>query len=121
MKIGLGVAGGIILVIILIVVLISVVFTSASHNIQKERNAHAITRAQFDSLQLGQPKDVVLRGLPQPQDSQQFSSDYGTDLPNLNQSCVYFNERTTGDNLASGSYFQLCFDQNNILRSKNAY
>lgn len=82
-----------------------------------EQQAHAITRQQFRSLDLGMTERQVIAAVgKRPEDRQEFQSEgFMTDEPQ-NSSCIYYN-RAGG---SFGDVFQLCFDGGR-LNSKNSY
>jgi hypothetical protein len=92
-----------------------------ANEIGKELDAqqaeHAISRVQFDGLELGATQESVIADLgKQPEDRQDFESTGVLDDEPQNSSCIYYN-------VAGGTFgdtFQLCFTDGK-LDSKNAY
>jgi hypothetical protein len=85
--------------------------------LDKEQQAHAITRQQFRGLSLGlTERQVIVAVGRHPEDRQEFQSkSFVTNEPDRS-SCIYYN-RANG---SFGDVFQLCFD-NDRLESKNSY
>ena len=88
--------------------------SSASKEMDKEQNAHAITKAQLASAKMGDSKAEVESLLGEPDDSQhsESSSEFGDSTSD----CIYYNVKGGG---FMDSY-QLCFE-NDRLRSKNQW
>jgi hypothetical protein len=85
--------------------------------LDQEQKAHAITKEQFDSVQLGTSRAQVVDQLAkQPEDSQEFVTKGVLNESDVNSSCIYYN-RAGG---SFGARFQFCFD-NDALTAKNAY
>jgi len=89
---------------------------NAVDSLNKEQAAHAITKAQFDSVQLGISQSALESQLGKPPEN---TSEYVTkgvlSQADIKSSCVYYNE--VGQSF--GSLFQFCFD-NDAMRSKLA-
>ena len=83
--------------------------------VDEVRDAHAITRAQFDAVQLGTAEETVRSALAvKPDDVQEFENQR-PDGTIQSGSCLYY-FRKGGD---FGDRFQFCF-QDGTLHSKNA-
>ncbi len=86
-----------------------------ANELDKEQEAHAITRVQYNDLEIGMTQAEVIRALgKQPEDRQTFESEGFLDDEPANSSCIYYNQ-AGGEFLDS---YQLCFD-NGKLTSKN--
>ena len=72
-------------------------------------NQHAITAAQFDSVQLGESRSQVEQDLGSPDSTQNFTNTLG------NRSCIYYRQKGH-----IGSRYQFCFNSDQ-LDSKNSY
>lgn len=99
----------------------TVLLASAANEVGKqldaEQAAHAITKAQFDEVNLGWAESHVTRSLgKEPENRQDFESTGVIDKEPANSSCIYYNK--TGGTF--GDTFQLCFSEGK-LESKNAY
>jgi hypothetical protein len=110
-KIFLIVASAIIVAIVVLVVGCAALIGAGVDSAVEESNEHAITKAQYDSIENGMSRSEVEDELGPPGDAQDF------DLEGLpDSSCIYYNET---DELL-GNYFQFCFDDDE-LTSKSAY
>jgi hypothetical protein len=82
-----------------------------------EQRKHAITRAQFDAVQLGQTKEAVIAALgKQPQNVQEFLRKAGVNADEIKSSCIYYNQ--VGAEF--GARYQFCFEQG-VLTSKGSF
>ena len=79
------------------------------------RNEHAITRAQFDAIQLGTSEEAVRSSLDVPPDDEQEFENQRPDGSVARGTCLYYFRKGGG----AGDKFQLCF-QDGTLHSKNA-
>ena len=106
MKTALKVMLGILLAGCVLMVGCALLVGGAVNEVQKESDAHSITRAQFDSIQVGTSKSAVIDrlGEPDPDSIQDTSS---TDLQGgtAKSSCIYYTKR--GEIV---SRYQFCFD-----------
>lgn len=85
---------------------------------EDEAQEHAISKAEFDSIEIGTTQAQVEKRLGVPEDSQEFEQKgFGNNAPQ-GSSCIYYNE--TGKDLFEGESFQFCFTEEK-LDSKNAY
>jgi len=99
------------------VVLFGLAVNNAVESLNAEQAKHAITKTQFDAVQLGISHTALESqlGMP-PEDTQEFVTKGVLSQQDLTSSCVYYNQ--AGQSF--GSRFQFCFDGDS-LRSKNAY
>jgi len=89
----------------------------AVNELNEEQRQHAITRAQFDALEIGMTEQQVRESTGKaPEDRQNFESEGFLNEEPEKSSCIYYN-KDGGEFLDS---FQLCFD-NGKLTSKNEY
>jgi hypothetical protein len=97
--------------------LIGTAADEAIKELDAEQQRHAITKEQFDSIQIGASESRVVQQLGKPpEDKQEFTNKgFLSDEPE-NSTCVYYN-REGGE---YGDVFQFCFD-NGRLTGKNAY
>lgn len=88
-----------------------------SKQLDAEQKAHAITRAQYDSLKIGMSESAVTAKLGKdPENKQEFESkSFVGDEPS-NSSCIYYNK--SGGSF--GDVYQLCFTEGK-LDAKNSY
>jgi hypothetical protein len=88
---------------------------NAVDELDAEQAKHAITRAEYNELEIGMTQQEVISTLgKQPEDRQRFQSESYLDEEPSNSSCIYYNQ-ADGEFLDS---YQLCFDDG-ILTSKN--
>src|SRR5262245_10585492 len=86
-------------------------------DLDAEQQAHAITKKQFNDLELGMSQAAVVKELgKRPEDRQEFENESFEGEEPDQSSCIYYN-RAGGE---FGDVFQLCFT-NDKLDSKNAY
>jgi Protein of unknown function (DUF2510) len=83
--------------------------------LNREFKQHAITKQEFDSVELGSRRSAVERRLGPPADRQEFENEIPGDEP-VGSSCIYYN-RAGGE---LGDRFQFCFSGGR-LDSKNSY
>lgn len=117
-KIALGVVLGLGLFVTVLVVGCAALIGSAADSVDKEAQAHSITKKEFRQMPLGLSQATVIERYGKPEDAQKFESQsfYGSGTDK--SSCIYYNE--SGKGLFEGSSFQLCFTDG-VLDSKNAY
>jgi len=113
LKIGLGITLGGLILIGGCVALLGAGADKASKEIDKAQNRQAITLKQFRSIKTGTSKGTILKRYGKPTDKQE-SDTTGKDF---DSSCIYYNRK----NGSVGDSFQLCFNGNNQLDSKNSY
>jgi hypothetical protein len=90
---------------------------NAVDELNREQAAHAITKAQFDTLALGISRAEVISQLGrEPEDVQEFVHQGVLSEAQVNDACIYYN-REGG---SFGDRFQLCFTDDK-LDAKNAY
>jgi hypothetical protein len=103
--------------VILGIVIFALAVNKAVDDLNAEQQKHAITKAQFDAVQLGITHAALEQQLGKtPEDTQEFVHKGILDEADINSSCVYYNE----DGETFGSRFQFCFN-GDALDSKNAY
>ncbi|MCB0857682.1 MAG: DUF2510 domain-containing protein [Solirubrobacterales bacterium] len=89
----------------------------AVNELDAEQEKHAITRAQFQALEIGMTQQEVIDSTGKtPEDRQNFETEGILSKEPEKSSCIYYN-RADGEFLDS---YQLCFD-NGELTSKNAW
>ena len=89
----------------------------AVKELNTEQRRHAITRAQFDSIQLGSTKaDVIAKLGKQPQSVQEFLRKDAVNADEIRSSCIYYNKLGS----SFGSRYQFCFEQG-VLKSKGSF
>jgi hypothetical protein len=110
------VLGALCLLVIVAVVGCAVLLGTAAEEVEDEAQEHAISLAQFDSIEQGSTQAAVEQELGKPEDSQAFEQRFGGRVEG--SSCIYYNEK--GKELFEGRSFQFCFTEGK-LDSKNAY
>ena len=103
--------------VIIGIVIFAVAVNNAVDELSAKHAAHAISRDQFNAVQLGTSRTALEEQLGKsPENAQSFQS---TDLAGKVQdsSCIYYNNKAESFGLA---VFQFCFD-GETLRSKTAY
>ena len=86
-----------------------------NRELERQQNKNAITKREFDSVELGTRRSAVERRFGRPEDRQEFENRIPGGEP-VGSSCIYYN-RAGGE---FGDVFQLCFSDGR-LDSKNAY
>jgi hypothetical protein len=84
--------------------------------LERDLEANAITKAEFDSVEIGTRREAVERRLGPPEDRQEFENEGIPGEEPVGSSCIYYN-RAGGE---LGDSFQFCFTKGR-LDSKNAY
>ncbi|MBK5231593.1 MAG: DUF2510 domain-containing protein [Thermoleophilia bacterium] len=121
LKVALGIMAGIFLLGIVgfvgCAVLIGAGVNEAVNDLNDEQAKHAITKAQYNAIQIGMTEQQVRQSTGKaPEDRQAFESEgYLNEEPDKS-TCIYYNQ-------ADGEFldtFQLCFD-NGKLTSKNDF
>jgi hypothetical protein len=99
------------------VVIVALAVNSAVDNLNAEQAKHAITKQQFDAVQLGTSPAALAAQLGKaPENTQEFVTKGVLSEQDIQSSCVYYNQ--VGKSF--GSRYQFCFE-NGALTSKNAY
>ena len=89
----------------------------AANELSAAQRHHAISQAQFDSVQLGETKAEVIAKLgKQPQSSQELLRKDAVNADEIRSSCIYYN-KIDGQ---FGDRYQFCFEQG-VLKSKGFY
>lgn len=109
----LKIAGGLVLGVVVLIVGCSALLGSAADQVEEEQQEHAISGADYDSVQNGAAQADVEAALGPPESDQDFQYQ---GIPG--STCIYYNEE--GAPLLEGNYFQFCFDGGR-LTSKAAY
>lgn len=103
---------------LLLIVGCAVIIGAGVDEAEEEAQKHAITKAEFDSVQQGTSQSAIENRFGNPEDSQEFEQKgFGESAPQ-GSSCIYYNEE--GKDLFEGNSFQFCFTEQK-LDSKNAY
>lgn len=90
---------------------------NAVDELNRQQAAHAISKAQFDAVQLGLSRGEVIAQLGrEPEDVQEFVHQGVLSESQLSDACIYYNRRGG----SFGDRFQFCFT-NDKLDAKNAY
>jgi len=90
---------------------------NAVNELNEEQERSAISKAQYDALEIGMTqREVIASTGKQPEDRQTFQSESFLDEEPANSSCIYYNQEG-GEFLDS---YQLCFDEG-VLTSKNVW
>jgi uncharacterized protein DUF2510 len=79
----------------------------------KTKNGHAISKQQFDSLQLGSSEDAVRQRLGTPREQEAY------ERRGAAVDCLYYNEQ--GRSRFSQPYFQLCFAGGRLYVKRSGY
>jgi Protein of unknown function (DUF2510) len=97
------------------VAVVSVGLDQAAKEIGRTQERHAISQAQFDSVQIGSPRDAVINALGKPPaETSSFESQAEGDL-DLSTACIYYWE--SGETF--GNWYQFCFDSAGNLQTKS--
>ena len=110
------VAGAIILTFVVAIVGCAALIGAGVDEAEDDAQEHAITRAEFNSVDQGTSQAQIEERLGEPDDSQEFENKFGGQVQG--SSCIYYNEE--GKELFEGASFQFCFTEGK-LDSKNAY
>jgi hypothetical protein len=113
---GLKIFAGLCLLGLVAIVGCAALISGAADEVQKDQDAHSITKSQFDGIEQGTTQVAVEKQLGTPEDNQEFEQKFGGTTQG--SSCIYYNEK--GKDLFEGSSFQFCFTERK-LDSKNAY
>lgn len=110
------VAGAGLLVLIVAIVGCAALIGVGVEEATDEAQEHAISRAEFNSVEQGTTQGAIEKRFGEPEDSQEFEQKFGGQV--TGSSCIYYNE--TGQELFEGDSYQFCFTEGR-LDSKNAY
>jgi hypothetical protein len=97
------------------VAVVSVGLNEAAKEIGQSQERHAITQAQYDSVQIGTPRTTVAAALGKPPaTTSSFKSEAEGDF-DISSDCIYYWE--SGETF--GNWYQFCFDSAGNLRTKS--
>jgi hypothetical protein len=114
LKVMLGVVLAGVLLIAGCAVLIGSAAEDAVNEVEQEADAHALTPAEFRSIQKGSTIVQVRSEFGQPESSDNTESITGRGRDR----CLYYNQKSAG--VLEGEMYQLCFERGK-LRAKNQY
>ncbi len=96
----------------------SALIAAGINSANDEADKHAITKAQFDSIEQGTSQSEVVDTLGKPTGKQEFENQGAFSNEPVGSSCIYYAKK--GEDLLGFPSFQFCFT-NGELDSKNAY
>lgn len=115
LKVGGGIVLGVVVLIVALVACVGLAADEVGDQIQEESDRTSITLDEFRSVKVGQATEPQVRErFGEPSDEQEFEGQVA-DI-DTSGSCIYYNQQ--GE---VASFFQFCFDANDVLESKNRY
>jgi hypothetical protein len=108
-------AAGLLIVLLLVAGCIAII-AAVAKDVEEEVNAHAITLAQFRSIELRTSRKAVQAKLGKPADAQESVSENVFTKEPSNTSCIYYHRRQG----KLGDVFQFCFAEGRLV-AKNSF